>query len=298
MRTATRLLIASLATFSFAGSAFAQDDVPGSDPTSGDPAAGDPNLASDGNAGAPTAVAPILDDSAVTTRWPRAILDRVLTLPTGLGVAGLDVGTPLTDSQFDPTLLRLSLGYGITDDFEINAIGYAFTSASGKGDLGVGVGYKLLRGAASGKLEVIARAGIGYSLAAEAVDPLTLGVQARYKLTPKIALITSGPQLVLGLADETGKAKYISLPVAIGVQATPTLYVQADTNIGHIELADSATAFIFADSTPLALTAFLNAIPALDVYVSVGMDLTPAGTAGVDDTLFLTFGARYYFGQL
>jgi len=28
------------------------------------------------------------------------------------------------------------------------------------------------------------------------------------------------------------------------------------------------------------------------------MDLTPAGDVGVDDTLFLTLGARYYFGKL
>jgi len=298
MSTSSRLLIASLASLAFTGTAFAQDEAPATDPATGEPAVGDPNLAPDGDPNDPKAVAPVVDGAVATTRWPRDIINRVLTLPKGLGAAGIDVGTFLSDAQFDPTFLRLSLGYGITDDFEINAIGYAFTSDSGKGDLGIGVGYKLLRGAAGGKLEVIARAATGYNLQAEGIDPLSLGVQVQYNVTPKIALITPGPQLVIGLADETGKGKYISLPVAIGFQATPTLYLQADTNIARIKLSDSETAVIFADATPLALSAFLNAIPALDIYATLGFDLTPPEPFGVDDTLFLTFGARYYFGQL
>ena len=98
---------------------------------------------------------------------------------------------------------------------------------------------------------------------------------------------------------------FLQLPVAVGFQATPELYLQLDTTLAKIKIADSANAFFGADTTPLAVTAIYNALPALDVIGTIGVNLTPPESGdpmvegpGVGDTLTFLIGARYYLGTL
>ena len=303
MKKASRLLIASLATFGFVGSAVAED-APATEP---DPNA-DPNAAPppDGTVADPNAPAmPDPNAPAASGKWPRSVIARPLTLPAGVFMVGADI-VNFTNSFFDPALIRVLVGYGITDDIELAFAHYAFpTSDVGKGAIAAGLGYKLARRAMGGKLEAVARAEIGYDLAASvdlttgetsgAVSPLGLGVHVQYKVTPKIALVTPGNQLVIGLDPNFIE---LDIPVGVGFQATPELYVQLDTTIAAINIKDSATAVIFADTTPLSLTATYNVMPALDVLAGIALNLTPPDPIGVGDTFAILLGARYYVGKL
>jgi hypothetical protein len=303
MKTRSTVWMASVLVSAPIAIAAAQGDTDATGDPSGS-AAADPSGAAtpDPNAGATVEATA----SAPASRYPRDVISRVLTLPKGLISVGADIATN-TNAFFDPATLRPVVGYGITDDLEVNFAAYAFpTSDVGGGSIDGGVGYKLARGAMDGKLEVIGRVQTGYSLSGEAMNPLLLGVHVQYNITPKIAVITPGGQISVALAGDV-KPITAQLPVALGVQLTPTLYAQLDTSLATFKIKDSANAFIFADSTPLLASVVLNAIPALDVIAGFGLNLTPPDTVdmmgnpmevGVGDTMVLLVGARYYIGQL
>lgn len=286
MRTSSKWNVVSLLTAMSAGTAFA-DDPPATDP-------------------APTVSASTADAAAPASRYPRDVMSRVLTYPKGLASLGLDVSS-LTSSFADPAFVRPVIGYGITDELEINFGAYAFPANkdAAKGSLDAGAGYAFVRGAMDGKLEIVARAQVGYSLASEAMNPLALGAHAQYNITPKLCVLTPGGQLAFGLSDPNPIS--FNAPVAVGVQPTPELYLQLDTKLAQINVKDSASAYLFADTTPIALTAIYNAIPALDLMAVMSVDATPPPTmdatgASVDgkasDTLSVLIGARYYMGKL
>jgi hypothetical protein len=235
-------------------------------------------------------------------RWPRAVIARPLTLPKSLIRLGADI-TPNKD--FKVIGLALTGGYGVSDDLEVNVnYGLALKTFEAKGALTANVGYKVLRGAAGGKLEVIGRGTAGYSLLAKNPTPIVVGAQVQYNISDKLAVVSNGNNLSIALADAivppaTTGVKPISLflPVGVGYQATPELYVELDTQIAQIKVSNSANAFIFADTTPLLVTGTYNVKPALDVTAGLSLDVTPP-VGGAGDTLAFLIGARYYMGAL
>jgi hypothetical protein len=194
------------------------------------------------------------------------------------------------------------VGYGITDDLEIQ-LPYTFAAREfeAKGSLNLDVGYKLLRGAIDGKLEAIARVRGGYNLLTETANPVMLGVHVQYNLTDTFAIISGFPgtqQLSIAVSDGgvMGGSKPVdfSVPISAGYQATPMLYLQLDTRLARLNLSGSSNAFVFADTTPVALTAVYNVVNALDVQASIATDLSNAP----GDALGFLIGARYYAGKL
>jgi hypothetical protein len=247
--------------------------------------------------GAAPAVVDTAPVEAPASRFPRSVIARPLTLPKGLAVIGADA---TANNDFSAMGGAPIVGYGITDDFEV-LVPYAFATRDfeAKGSLAIDAGYKLLRGAAGGKLEVIARARAGYDMLGEAATPLLLGVHAQYNFTPDIAIISGyagTQQIKISLAEDANMATPIDfgLPIALGYQPTEELYLQVDTKLFTVNLSDSANALIGKDATPVALTAVYNVIPALDVQAGIGTDLTNSP----GDTLSFLVGARYYAGQL
>jgi hypothetical protein len=249
--------------------------------------------------------APIVTDTGAAAeeapspspRFPRSVIARPLTLPSGLAMLGADA---TANHDFSAMGGAPIVGYGFTDDFEVQ-VPYSFSTKDfeAKGSVAVDAGYKLLRGAADGKLEAIARVRGGYSALDEAATPLMLGVHAQYNFTPTIAVISGyagTQQLRISIADDATMAKPIdfSLPIALGYQPTPELYVQVDTKLATINIHDSANTLIGKDTTPAALTIVYNVINALDVQAALATDLSNAP----GDSLSFLVGARYYAGQL
>src|SRR5690242_12337020 len=167
-------------------------------------------------------------------RYPRSVIARPLTLPSGIAMLGADA---TANHDFSAMGGAPIVGYGFTDDFEVQ-VPYAFSTKDfeAKGSVAVDAGYKLLRGAVDGKLEAIARVRAGYSALDEVATPLLLGVHAQYNFTPTIAVITGyagTEQIRISLADDATMAKPVdfSLPIALGYQPTPELYLQVDTKL-------------------------------------------------------------------
>jgi hypothetical protein len=248
-------------------------------------------------AGSGTAVtaAPASAPAPPAERYPRAVIARPLTLPAGLGVLGADA---TANHDFTAMAGAPIVGYGLTDDLEVQ-VPYAFSARDFeiKGTLNADLGYKLLRGAADGKLEAIARIRGGYDLVAETATPLMIGVHVQYNLTDTLAIISGTPgsqQLRIALDDGGTGARPIdlSLPVGLGWQATGQLYFQLDTRLVQLALHDASTVVLGADATPVALTAVYNVLPALDVQAVIATDLS--NTPG--DAVSFLLGARYYAG--
>ena len=230
-------------------------------------------------------VAAVADD-----RYPRAVIARPLTLPQAIVVVGGDLGANNDLSTVGGTPI---VGVGNTDNLEVQ-VPYAFAARElgPRGSLSLDVGYKLVRGAIDGKLEIIARARAGYSLLDDDAMPYSLGVHIQYNVLPWLAVITGAPGTEQVRFDDPSVD--LSLPLAVGVQVSPVVYLQVDTKLAQIALHDSDTMMLGADTTPVALTAVWNAWHALDVQAAIGSDLT----TGAGDALWFLVGARYYAGTL
>jgi hypothetical protein len=256
----------------------------------------DGGKASDPASGASTTTT-TASEQAEAPRYPRAVIARPLTLPQGLAMLGADA---TANHDFSAMGGAPILGYGFTDDFEVQ-IPYAFATKEFelKGSLNVDLGYKLLRGAVDGKLEAIARVRGGYNMLTETANPVMVGVHVQYNITDTLAVIsgTPGSQQLRISVDDGGtmlKPVDLSLPLSIGYQATGEVYLQLDTKLFQIDLHDSANAFIGSDTTPMALTVVYNVLPALDIQAAVATDLSNEP----GDSLSLLVGARYYAGKL
>jgi hypothetical protein len=136
--------------------------------------------------------------------------------------------------------------YGVNDKLDVGA-GYSFALKEFqiKGQLLATAGYQVLTGSAGGKLDLAARAYVGYDVNGEALVPVQLGADVRYRVSNKLAIL-SGNQLVLGLAD-SNKSKYLQLPVYAAFQLNEKLALHGGTNLAVIKIADSNTQFIGAD---------------------------------------------------
>jgi hypothetical protein len=256
--------------------------------------------------------APPTEVAAVSApRWARGVVDRVLTLPSGLVVAGGDViavNTVTTDMAGVSTtnmswLADVAAGYGVTDDLEINLITPNYTFAlddfEAKGSLDVGVGYKLLRGAAGGKLEMIARGIGGYDLNAEVARPVRIGFHVQYNVTPRLGVFThdigvGNAGISLGVEGDK-KPISLTLPIGVGYQVTPALWIEADTApITSLNLANTSDVFI-SDVTPALATAVYNFMDGrVDALAYVGF----ANVQHAGDTYTFGAGLRYYAGKV
>jgi len=248
------------------------------------------------DADASTSTTAATDDPAPAPRYPRAVIARPLTLPSGIAMLGGDATGNHDLSTMGGTPI---VGYGITDKLEVQ-VPYGFTAREleMRGPLDVDVGYAILRGALGGKLEVIARVRGGYDLLATAARPLLGGLHAQYNVTDRFAVISGAPgtqQLRISLADDADGARPVDLglPLGLGVQATGILYVQLDTKLAQVAISDSETRLFGRDVVPATVTVVCNVLPALDVQAAVGTDLM---NAPGDNVSFLV-GARYYAGE-
>lgn len=239
--------------------------------------------------------------ASAQTVWTQEAIGRPLTMPRGSFLAGFNVtAAPGVDDDlevalFDTFPLFLVAAYGITDELEIG-VNYTLTLSEfeEKGPLRVGAGYALVRGAVDGKLEVIGRAEFGYDFLGETIGPLVLGPQIQFNLSSQLAIVSPASWLVVTVdspIDEGPTPIFLNLPVGVLFQATPQVFLQVDTNLAVIEIADADTGVFGADFVPVTLTAGFTPSPNMDVGVTVFDELKEAG-----DTFALGVFFRYYGG--
>lgn len=245
---------------------------------------------------------------------PLQIDARPLTLPKSrlevhgglpVGVLGLPVmmGTMVTTQTTTTEGLALGVTYGIDDKTEIGA-DYAFTLNPGdiKGPFTIHGAYLVKHDA---KLDLAIAAGF---TAHPVTDPratnasattylgLQLGAWVRYHVAPKVSVFSGVPslpsesaslsklsfplppigyQLSVGLTNSAAIA--LALPIGLGIQATPNVYVFAATNLANLKIANTSNAFLFKDFVPLGLGGFYST-DKVDVGAVFADDLKQAGS--------------------
>ena len=223
--------------------------------------------------------------------WSDAIIDRPITVPRGkLGLYGdldiIHVSTSFTAMPGGPTMtssvtaegLGVGGGYGIDDRLEIGAeYHFSLNDFEIKGPLALYGSYaafhrdKLTIGV-SGTLIIDFNGGdplspVSVSGGSSTSLALQAGVGARYKFTDKFAVFTGNPiapgilgrQLTIGLNN--GGPVAIDIPAGVEFQASPQLYLWAETNLFQIDIHDSNSAVIFSDNIPLEVGALFAAVP-------------------------------------
>jgi len=253
--------------------------------------------------------------AAVATHAVADTIDRAVTLPARTVGAVVDlyasrravtVGGVTAVSTSEAS--RAAIGYGITDAIEVG-LELAFSLHHFQTDqpLTLAGSFTLVRGSA---LELGVTAGL--AVAHDSTTRLELGVGARYKLGGQVALVAGGAgiqsgraqvgtglgplaptalgrQLVVGLHSGTsGAPSSLDLPVGIVVQVTPQLELGLGTSLGHVGLANDASAY----TLPIELAALFAASHALDLTVLV--DIPDTRTAQLD-LVFFGLGARYSY---
>ena len=223
--------------------------------------------------------------AAEKAAWPQPIIDRPLTLPEG----SVSVGTGFSsDTEFAAP--ELSIGglwgasYGITNDLSVGVsydMGLKGDNA-GKGSFGLGGGYTYY---AEGALILTANAGFSYDTVANEAGDLSIGSWVWFNAMPWLAIISPG------LTDPNAVA--VALPVGVGFQASPELFVQVDTTLATFSLEENGVnTFIGADVTPLDLTVYFSPTNQWDISAGAGV----VAMEGVDigDTASIGAGVTYY----
>lgn len=276
-------------------SAFAQDAGTEAAPAEGSEAA--PAEAAPAEAApADSSAAPAADVGGQSYKGvPIEIIDRPRALPKGLMQLGGDLAIARTSvtvagktTSSTGAALGLSFGYGVADKLAVG-VGYSFAlkEFEAKGDLSLFAAYSFMENSRAAKMSAAATVGLGYNILGESLDPIELGVDFHYKLTPKMELFSGGGQLQIGIDPDTTAS--LSLPVGFGFQASPNLWAFAQTSLATIGLKPSGTTLIGRDFTPLSLGAYYSPSAQLDV----GASFNTVDLGGVADAFSIVFSGRY-----
>jgi len=305
----TRVKILVGATLLCAASIASAQDAP-------DPAAPPP----DGTAPAVTTA------GAAPGAWSQQVIDQPMTLQAGkLAVYGnLDilhfsttVGTVTASATSEG--LDLGVGYGVSDKLTVG-LAYAFSlhDFEIKGPLTLYGAFSLynkdkLTVGASANLTLNFNGGADAMGNSTTTETLQAGLGVRYKVTDKIALYSGGSSPgnlsgALGVVNETPRAGSVlgqhltiglnsngpitfDIPIGVGFQAAPNIFVWANTSVAHIKISNASNAFLFADYIPLNVGLDYS----VDQHLQVGGYLTlPDLENAKFDLLVFGVGARYF----
>lgn len=267
---------------------------------SGEPA-GDPSAA-------PVAAPPMTPPGEANAAWSQSYIDRPLTLPAKMlsiygdfDIANVSFTDPVSGASSSATVegLQLGVAYGVSDKLTVGA-DYAVTlhpDGSAKGPLDL---YASFGAYHKDKLS----AAVGGGLIIDFTDPTSeqifLGAAIRYQVAPKIAIFTGSPTTAPGPAGQhlqiglNSKAPItFSIPVGVGLQATPQAYVYVDTTIADISISNSSNAFLFSDFIPVDIGGLFAVSPKLDV----GAHLSFLDLKGSASDLVFGVSARYFMGK-
>lgn len=249
-----------------------------------------------------TLTGPILPRSYL--EWPAERVLRPVTLPRGTWALGLDLRSRV---DFDSAAVAAGLAevpgrsglwfaFGLTDQAEFDlAYSLSLKSFEPRGTLEVGSAFNLVRDAV---IDVSARAGLGWNFDYQGFSPVTAGLDTRYLLNARLAILLLPRQLVWALDDPSGtdtRPVFLDLPVGFGLQATPALYLEVDALLLRWGIRDTAgSSFIGGDFAPVQARLFWSPTNALDVGAGVAADLVAPGPDTVADTVTVLIQARYY----
>lgn len=247
---------------------------------------------------AATALAqPAPNPEAGITTWPQAVADRPTTLNQGMIEFRGDVavfGFSSSGSSSDTfSLAGIGASVGISDAIEIGG-DYAFQVSPDVDAAGVLAGHLQLRLAHGGPLSASLGISTLYSHSADGIV-LAGGLNVRYRFSPQVSLYTMtsgvplcggclkvlGPvtgQFLIGIPSHGGDTEVVlNLPVGLGIQASPEVYLYAETSLATIQLAPSSDSIASGgDYLGINAGAWFAANKQLDLGISFADDLKHA----------------------
>lgn len=264
------------------------------------------------SAGDPESAAPADETAAPATTappgmWSTELNDRPLVTPIGkLDVQGALPFVPHTTGSTTALGVRFDVGgtYGVANKIEVGA-DYALSLKDFDA-----TGTLTLRGAylamTAPKWDLALAAALIADLTSGGETSLNIGGWFRYRLGPKATLFTGMPALpplVAGVAGfprppspyqltfglDNGNRVALNLPIGIGYQATPNVYVYGSTTLAYLLFDATEQRFLFADVIPIGIGASYSPSGKLDIGVQLSDDLKYAGRSYV----FMVTG-RYY----
>ncbi|MGE5187237.1 MAG: hypothetical protein ACM31C_34550 [Acidobacteriota bacterium] len=306
----TKLLLIGASLLASTGLALADDQA---DPNEPPPAGGEAPPPATGTPAPAAAPAPAPGGWLQLNDRPLVIPQGKFEVHGGLPILSIKTVDPTTMMSTTDTLEALSLGatYGVADKIEAG-IDYAFPLHPNgditKGILGFHGAFAALH---DDKMDLAVAAGLALNVGGNnTLADLQLGGWFRYKVTPMISLFTGQPpvpftlggfssfiappvgyQLQIGLNNN--QPTILTLPVGVGIQAAPQVFLFAETNIADIYLSNAppnqSALVIFSDFIPLGVGGYYSVNDQLDLGVTFADDLKSAG-----DFYVFTLAARYY----
>jgi hypothetical protein len=228
--------------------------------------------------------------------WPQAIADRPTTLNGGMvelrgdiAVFGFSTSGSSTDTF---SLAGVGASFGISNGIEVGG-DYAFQVSPDVDAAGVFAGHLQLRLAHGGPLSASLGVAALYSHSADGIV-LAGGLNVRYRLSPQISLYTMtsgvplcggclkvlGPvtgQFLIGIPNKGDTEVVLNLPVGLGIQASPEVYLYAETSLATFMLTPENTNIATGgDYVGLNAGAWFAASKQLDLGISFADDLKHA----------------------
>lgn len=184
------------------------------------------------------------------------------------------------------------IAFGVNNQLEIGA-DYAFEVSPNADAAGLFAGHALLRLAHDSKLSVALAGGLLYSHAANDGVVFAGGLSLRYRLSRQVSVFSSssgmpicgsclqflGPVTgqVLIARDQGQTAIVASLPIGIGIQATPELYLFAETVLATLILSPKTDAIVdFSDYIGVHVGGWISVGKQLDLGAGLGSELKNA----------------------
>ncbi len=247
-------------------------------------------------AGAQPAMAPAAQPQELE-QWPLAIADRPTTLDASMVElrAALSVfGFSDTGSSSDTfSLAGVGASFGISNQVEIGG-DYAFQMSPSTDAAGELAGHIQFRLAHGGPLSASLGASVLYSHSADGII-VTGGLNVRYRLSPAVSLYTMtsgvpvcggclkvlGPvtgQFVFAIPNHGDTEAFVNLPVGLGIQAAPQLYLYGETSLATFELSPSTDSIsTFSDYVGVNVGGWFTASKQFEIGASVADDLKHSG---------------------
>jgi hypothetical protein len=208
--------------------------------------------------------------------WPRAAIDRPLTLDRGLVEADLDATAAqwrVLGLRLDDSLLVLGARWGAGERLELDgATSFGVTpDAEWSGLVRVGAAWRAVQSpaldvAAAARLDGCGACGFSIFSTASLGAPLRWRLSSRFYLHAGRELLpwTIRPYLALDLSIRTGG----------GVQLTRWLAAEIDAEVARVTLVGQTRDDRWLAHAPVALSALASVAPRVDVGVSVATTQT------------------------
>jgi hypothetical protein len=237
--------------------------------------------------------------TVTSSAYPTALLQRPFTLPAGTAEVG---GKMKLGAHYDEngktasdivSLDWVSVGVGVTDDlqFGINWSGFQIPKLNPSRSLGLNAGYFLFANkVAAAMLSLDVPVYFNQSV----FRNVTLAMPTAFGIVKNVSLITFYDSLV-DVNFSSGKyGVSFNLPLKVGYQVTPNLWLDVSTRVAKFDLGVRTKTSYFWKSAPVKLRGFYAINNAFDVVADVGFDDAFKPT----DTFAVVLGLQYRMGNL